>query len=62
MSLADELVEQAGPWLTPDLETYLRAAGSMLAEVEEFAFDTEDAPGSGSRTTRTAAAAPSSRS
>ncbi len=45
MSIADDLVAAHAPWLTPDLETYLRSIGEMFAEVEMYAFDTEDAEG-----------------
>lgn len=42
MSLADDLVARFEPWLTPDLETYLRAIALMFSEVELLAFETDD--------------------
>lgn len=45
MSFADDLVAAFEPWLTPDLETYLRAIAGMFSEVELLAFD--DAFGEG---------------
>lgn len=41
MSLADDYVAALAPWLTPDLETYLRAVGSMFEEVELYSEDAE---------------------
>jgi hypothetical protein len=34
MSLADDLVDSFAPWLTADLEDYLRSIGTMFQEVE----------------------------
>jgi hypothetical protein len=42
MSFADDYVERLEPWLTPDLETYLRAICEMFGEVELLAFETDD--------------------
>lgn len=42
MSLADDIVEVFAPWLTPELEDYLRENGSMFEEVETLAFETEE--------------------
>ncbi|MCU1500595.1 MAG: hypothetical protein JWM47_4548 [Acidimicrobiales bacterium] len=41
MSIADDLVDAHAPWLTADLETYLRVIGEMFAEVEILAFDSD---------------------
>jgi hypothetical protein len=40
-SFADQLVRRFEPWLTDDLETYLRAVASMFDEVQLYAADTE---------------------
>lgn len=45
MSFADDLVAAFAPWMTPDLESYLRTLGEMFAETEWYAQDTEDADG-----------------
>ncbi|MDQ2740398.1 MAG: phage tail protein [Actinomycetota bacterium] len=45
MSFADNFVARFQPWLTPDLETYLRAIALMFGEVELYAFDTDTAEG-----------------
>lgn len=45
MSIADDYVAAHAPWLTPELEDYLRSIGEMFAEVEQYAFDTEDFEG-----------------
>jgi hypothetical protein len=42
MTIADDLVAAFQPWLTADLEAYLRAMGSMFEEVELYALDTDD--------------------
>jgi len=39
------LVEQHEPWITPDLQTYLMAIGSMFWEVELYSEDTEEFEG-----------------
>jgi hypothetical protein len=44
VSLADDYVAALAPWMTPDLEVYLRAVGAMFAEVEMYAED-EEQPG-----------------
>ena len=36
MSVAEDLVEAFQPWMTPDLQDYLEAIGSMFSEVEEI--------------------------
>jgi hypothetical protein len=41
VSLADEYVARLEPWMTPDLETYLRAQAAMFEEVELLAFETD---------------------
>lgn len=45
MSIADDLVAAHTPWLTPDLETYLRAIGGMFSEVELYAILGDDDQG-----------------
>lgn len=45
MSYADDLVARFKPWLTPDLETYLRAIASMMSQVELYAMDWVDDDG-----------------
>lgn len=45
MSVADDLVAAHAPWLTPDLETYLRQVGGMFSEVELFSDDIDGRPG-----------------
>jgi hypothetical protein len=42
-TFADQLVRRLAPWLTPDLETYLRAIASMWDEVALYAFDYDTA-------------------
>jgi hypothetical protein len=39
LSIADDLVAAFEPWLTDDLEDYLRAIAVMFSEVELYAFD-----------------------
>jgi hypothetical protein len=41
-SFADQLVRRFEPWLTPDLETYLRAVASMFDESVLYAMDYDD--------------------
>jgi hypothetical protein len=41
-SFADQLVRRFEPWLTIELEQYLRAVASMFEEVELYAFDVEN--------------------
>lgn len=41
----DALVAQHEPWITSDLEDYLLTVGEMFAEVELYAFDTDDYEG-----------------
>lgn len=45
MSFADELVAAFQPWLTPQLEDYLRTGGEMMDEVEWYTSDTDDYDG-----------------
>jgi hypothetical protein len=45
VSIADDLVAAHAPWLTPDLETYLRAIGEMFSEVELYAILGDDDQG-----------------
>lgn len=45
MSIADDFVAAHAPWQTEDLDTYNRVIGEMFAEVELYAFDTDDAEG-----------------
>lgn len=45
MSIADDLVAALKPWLTDDLETYLRAIGEMFTDVELYAMAEEDDQG-----------------
>lgn len=45
MTIADELVAAHEPWITDDLETYLRAIGGMFAELELYAVDTDTLEG-----------------
>lgn len=45
MSIADDIVAAQAPWLTPDLEDYLRAIGSMFSEVELYALADDDDQG-----------------
>lgn len=45
MSIADDYVAAHEPWLTDDLEDFLRVIGEMFAEVELYAFDTDDDEG-----------------
>lgn len=45
MSLADDFVAAFYPWMTPNLETYLRTIGSMFEETEWYAEDTDDYDG-----------------
>ena len=45
MSVTEDLIAAFEPWLTDDLEAYLTSVGSMFAEVEEYAADTEDFEG-----------------
>jgi len=42
VSVADDLVEAHEPWVTADLEDYLRSIGEMFSQVELYALDTED--------------------
>lgn len=42
MALADDLVAAFEPWITTDLEDFLRALGSMFSEVELYAVDEND--------------------
>lgn len=39
MSVTSELMERLAPWMTPDLEGYIRAIGSMYEEMEQFTDD-----------------------
>jgi hypothetical protein len=41
----EALVQQHEPWMTVELADYLRAIGSMFAEVELYAFDTDEFEG-----------------
>lgn len=45
MSVADDLVAAFEPWLTPDLESYLRTIGGMFSQVEMFVEDTDELEG-----------------
>lgn len=45
MSIADDLVEAFEPWITDDLEDYLRAIGGTFQEIEEYAVDNVDGEG-----------------
>jgi hypothetical protein len=45
VALADDLVDAFAPWLTFDLETYLRAIGAMFDEVELYAIVGDDDQG-----------------
>jgi hypothetical protein len=45
VTFADDLVARFEPWLTPDLETYLRAIAGMMSQVELYALDSDDAEG-----------------
>jgi hypothetical protein len=45
VAIADDLVEAFIPWLTDDLEDYLRAIGSMFSEVELYAIADDDDQG-----------------
>lgn len=40
--ISDSLVDAFRPWITPDLEIYLRAVGSMFATVEQLTEGGED--------------------
>jgi hypothetical protein len=42
MTVTSDLLQQATPWMTPDLQTYLEFVGSMFAEVEMYSADTPD--------------------
>lgn len=43
--ISEDLVAAHEPWITDDLAVYLRAIGGMFAEVELYAFDTDDFEG-----------------
>lgn len=43
--IADDLVEAFTPWMTEDLETYLRAIGDMFEPVEDFVLERYDSNG-----------------
>jgi hypothetical protein len=43
--VSEDLVAAHEPWITDDLATYLRAIGGMFAEVELYAFDTDEFEG-----------------
>lgn len=45
MSVADDLVAAFAPWMTDDLEAYLRTIGEMFAEVEMYSDDSEEFEG-----------------
>lgn len=45
MTIADDLVAAHAPWLTDDLETYLRAVGGMFTEIELYSADSEEFDG-----------------
>lgn len=45
MSFADELVDAFEPWMTPDLEDFLRSVGEMFHEVEWYSEDTDEYDG-----------------
>jgi len=42
VGIADDLVEAHEVWFTPDLETYLRAGGSMFTQVELYTEEAEE--------------------
>jgi hypothetical protein len=42
MSLNDDLRAQLAPWITTDLGTFVDALATMFAEVEQYAFDSDD--------------------
>jgi hypothetical protein len=42
VSLADDFVAAFEPWITPDLEEYLRAIGGMFSEVELYSVAADD--------------------
>ncbi len=45
MTIADDFVAAHEPWLTSELEDYLRVIGEMFEEVELYGFDTEEFEG-----------------
>jgi hypothetical protein len=42
VSFVDDLLGRFEPWMTDDLDTYLRAIAEMFTEVELLAFETDD--------------------
>jgi hypothetical protein len=42
MSVTSDILEQATPWMTPDLQVYLETVGSMFLETELYSADTVD--------------------